>query len=186
MKTTTILPILLARHSGRTYDPLRSVSQEQLDQLIEAARWTPSCYGDEPWRFIICDRSSNKDAWNQAHTSLDPSNQTWTQDASVLIVVSHDTKFRRNRKFNMWGAYDTGAAAYGMMLEATAIGLMAHQMAGFDRDKVKALFAIPEDYEPISIMALGYEAENAPDKDQPRKRQDILAIFGQGNFPEQN
>ncbi len=159
-KASTHFPInelLASRWSGRAFDPEKSLSMEQIITLMEAARWTPSCFGAEPWRYIICDKFSDKSSWEKVLQCLTEKNQSWAQSAPVLIVLSASNIFERNNKKNKWGRYDTGASAMSVCVQATEMGLMVHQMGGFYADKVREEFSIPEPFSPISIMAVGYQ-----------------------------
>lgn len=147
------------RWSGRAYDASKSVSADQTIALLEAARWAPSCYGDQPWRFIVWDSNKDKAAWQKAFDTLVEFNQGWVKNAPLLFLIAADTKFNHNGKPNRWAAYDTGAAAENICLQATALGLMAHQMAGFDADKLRAAFEIPEQIEIIAMISVGHPAD---------------------------
>lgn len=150
---------LANRWSGRAYDAAKSVSHAQIVALLEAARWAPSCYGDQPWRFIVWDKNTDAQAWQQGFDCLVPGNQAWVKDASVLLLTCADTLFNHNQKPNRWAQYDTGAAAENLCLQAGSMGLMAHQMGGFDADKARETFAIPVQYIPMAMVSIGYAAD---------------------------
>lgn len=152
-----ILPAFAERYSGVSYDPQRPLSRSQLLALAEAARWAPSCFGDQPWRYIICDKATDPEAWDKAFACLAEGNQAWCKAAPVLMISCADTLFARNDKSNRYGSHDTGAASFGMCLQAASMGLMTHQMGGFDSDKARSLFAIPERYQPMAMMSVGYQ-----------------------------
>lgn len=175
------------RWSGRAYDGSQSVSAEQTIALLEAARWAPSCYGDQPWRFIVWDSNKDKAAWQKAFDTLVEFNQGWVKNAPLLFLIAADTKFNHNGKPNRWAAYDTGAAAENICLQATALGLMAHQMAGFDADKLRAAFEIPEQIEIIAMIAVGHpadldtlDAETREREAAPRTRRELGELFFDG------
>lgn len=171
-----LLKIIKARHSGRSYDSTKTVSQGEIDLLIEAVRLTPSCFGDEPWRYVICNKKNNSYSWEKLFDCLDLSNQKWAKDAQVLIISLSAKNFRKlDRGKNFWASHDTGAANYAFMLQATAMNLMAHQMGGFDRDKVVEKFNIPNDFDIMSVMAIGYEQDGT--QVQEKKRRPIEEIF---------
>jgi len=149
------------RWSGRAYDASKQVSHEQIIALLEAARWAPSCFGDEPWRFIVWDKNTDKNAWQQAFECLVPGNQGWVKDSPVLMLVCADSLFNHNQTPNRWGQYDTGAAAENLCLQASHMGLMAHQMGGFNADKAREQFAIPAQYMPMAMLCVGYAADIA-------------------------
>ena len=157
-KTSVQVNDLIARRwSGRAYDPDRQVSSEQVMALVEAARWSPSCFGDQPWRYIVCDRKSNETAWNNAYSCLSEGNQTWAKNAPVLMLSIADSIMSRTGKPNRWGQHDTGAASMSLCIQATELGLMVHQMGGFDVDKSRDLFSVPEQYTPMAMMTIGYQ-----------------------------
>ena len=149
------------RWSGRAYDASKQVSHEQIIALLEAARWAPSCFGDEPWRFIVWDKNADASAWQLAFECLVPGNQSWVKAAPVLMLVCADTLFGHNQTPNRWGQYDTGAAAENLCLQASHMGLMAHQMGGFNADKAREQFAIPAQYMPMAMLCVGYAADIA-------------------------
>jgi len=149
------------RWSGRAYDASKQVSHEQIIALLEAARWAPSCFGDEPWRFIVWDKNADASAWQQAFECLVPGNQSWVKDAPVLMLVCAGTLFGHNQSPNRWGQYDTGAAAENLCLQASHMGLMVHQMGGFNADKTREQFAIPAQYTPMAMLCVGYAADIA-------------------------
>ena len=154
-----IEPVIANRWSGRAYDASKHVSRDQVISLLEAARWAPSCFGDQPWRFIVWNKDESQAAWKQGFECLVPGNQAWVMNAPVLMLVCADTLFGHNEKPNRWAQYDTGAAAENMCLQASSMGLMAHQMGGFDADKARLLFAIPDRYIPMAMVSVGYQAD---------------------------
>jgi len=155
---TTIEPLIAHRWSPRSFDTNRPVEHHKLLACLEAARWAPSCFGDEPWRFIVCDKSTDPDGWQKLLDCLTPKNQLWAQHAPVLLLSCAGSAFRANGNPNRWAQYDTGAAAVSICLQATALGLASHQMGGFDVDKARAAFGIPDEFQPMAAMALGYQA----------------------------
>ena len=158
--------LFTSRYSGVSFDPEREVSEDILRGMAEAARWAPSCFGDQPWRFLICDRFRNPEAWQKAFDCLMEGNQAWCKDVPVLIITCCDTLLTRNDKPNPFHAYDSGAAAVSMCLQAISQGVMTHQMGGFVADKARESFAIPERYKPMAMMAVGYQLpeERLPEK----------------------
>jgi len=163
--------IFLKRHSGKAFDPLGNVTQEQIRTIIEAGKWAPSSHNDQPWNFIICHRNLTPEAYQKAFSCFKPTQQAWAQDAPLFIMVVVRTKELYDGKFNYWAEYDTGASAISMALQATALGLMAHQVGGFDKDRARSLFKLPEECKPMAIMVIGYEAfdPNA----LPRERREV-------------
>ncbi len=175
--------ILGDRWSSRAYDPSQFISQESLLSLMEAARWSPSCMGDQPWQFIVF---LKKDAtsWTQALNCLSVGNQNWAMDASILVLACAHKNFSSNEKSNRWSQYDTGAACENICLQATSLGLVAHQMGGFDVEKTRQLFQIPSQYDLMSFIAIGYplaedkmSAEALIKEKEARKRKPLREIF---------
>lgn len=192
IKTATtqqpIHDIIARRWSPRAYDASKPVSREHLISLLEAARWAPSCYGDEPWRFIVWDRHRDAASFQKAFDCLGEFNQGWVKNVPVLMVVLASEKFRKGTP-NRWGMFDAGAAAENVYLQAVALGLVAHPMGGFDADKVKQVFSVPEGFIPMAMIAAGYQAE--PDILQgdlhsaevaARKRQPLAENFFEGEW----
>lgn len=185
-----IEPVLAERWSSRAYDPDMAVSHEQLVALLEAARWAPSCYGEAPWRYLICNKFTDKAAWDKALDSLAPGNQEWAQNAALLILSASAPEFSRNGKPNRWSGYDTGAASISLCLQATAMGLVSHQMGGFDADKMRQHFAIPDDIQMWSMIAIGHPApldslseEQMERELKPRERRPLEQQFFHGEWP---
>ena len=157
----TINETIANRWSGRAYDSAKSVSTTQIIALLEAARWAPSCFGDQPWRFVVWDKNAENNDWKQAFDCLAPSNQAWVKDASVLLLVCADTLFNHNQQPNRWAQYDTGAAAENLCLQAESMSLMAHQMGGFNSELVRDKFNIPDQFTLMAMISVGYPADIA-------------------------
>ncbi len=158
IETKAIIHELIAsRWSGRAYDSSKAVEREQLISLLEAARWAPSCYGDQPWRFIVFDRMVNIAAWEKAQLCLAEGNRAWAKHAPILLLACADSLMSKNGNPNRWGQYDTGAASENLCLQASALGLMTHQMGGFDVDKTRDTFNVPNQYELMAMITAGYQ-----------------------------
>jgi nitroreductase len=149
--------LIASRWSGRAYDSSKNVSRNDIISLIEAARWAPSCYGDQPWRFIVFDKATNESSWQKALDCLAEGNRAWAKDAPLLLLSCSDSVLSANGKPNRWAQYDTGAATENLCLQAAALGLMVHQMGGYDADKTRELFSIPEQFTPMAMMTVGYQ-----------------------------
>lgn len=152
--------LIARRWSPRAFDTGRPVAPEQLLALLEAARWAPSCFGDEPWRYVVCDKSRNAAAWERALACLTEKNRRWARNAPLLILSTADSEFQTG-KSNRWGQHDTGAASENLCLQATAMGLAAHQMGGFDAQAARAVFGIPPRYACMAFIAVGHPADPA-------------------------
>lgn len=191
-RATTSEPIhdLLAhRWSPRAIDQESPVDRAALTALLEAARWAPSCFGDQPWRFMVWDRFSDEAGWKSAFDCLAEGNQAWVRRAPVLVAAVADSEFSRNGKANRWGQYDTGAASENLCLQATALGLVAHQMGGFDPAKLADTFGIPERFTAMAMIAVGHPADPSTlpedrqeDERAPRSRRPLGEIAFQGRW----
>ncbi len=151
------------RWSPRAFDLERPVSLQTVALCLEAARWAPSCYGEQPWRFVVVDRFADGHAdggqWAALLETLAAPNRDWAARASVLIVAVTQRHFSHNGQPNRWAAYDLGQALMSLTLQASDAGLASHQMGGFDADAVAQLLAIPDTMSVMSITALGYLAD---------------------------
>ncbi|MGQ0658123.1 MAG: nitroreductase family protein [Chromatiales bacterium] len=179
--------LIAERWSGRAYDPQRQVPRPHLFALLEAARWAPSCFGDEPWRYLIWERQRNAASWQRAFDCLAEGNRSWAQHAPLLMLSTADGTFVKSGKPNRWGQHDTGAASVSLCLQAAALGLMVHQMGGFDAERVRQEFSIPERYAPMAMITVGYQlpADRIPESMRereyaPRARRPLAASFFEG------
>ena len=185
-KATTEVPIndvIAQRWSPRAFDPNYIIEDDSIKSLFEAARWAPSCYGDQPWQFILFNK---KDAtsWTRALNCLSIGNQNWAMDASILIVVCANKNFNHNNEPNQWAHYDTGAAGENICLQATSMDLSAHQMGGFDKEKIRNLSNIPMNFDILACMVVGKKLDESKlskiqkDKEgQVRSRKKLKDIY---------
>jgi nitroreductase len=157
-KVDGVMPVFFQRWSPRSFAD-REVSAETLAKVFEAARWAASSYNEQPWRFFVGVRGSS--TYERIFESLGEFNQAWAGSAPVLMVDATHTKFTRNGTPNRVALYDLGAAASYMTLQAAALGLVTHQMAGFNTEKARQALGIPEDYVMGAAVALGYQGEPA-------------------------
>ncbi|MDT4330411.1 nitroreductase family protein [Methylomonas sp. MED-D] len=159
LTSVAIHPLIAKRWSPRAFAPDRPVSAEDLTALLEAARWAPSCFNDQPWRFVVCDKSTHPDAWARALEIINDKNRLWARHAPVLILSVAMANFNHNGQANRWAMYDTGAAALNLCLQAGALGLASHQMGGFDAAAARQAFGLPEQCTPMAMLAIGYQAD---------------------------
>ena len=131
------------------------MSRDALHAVVEAARWAPSAYNLQPWRFIVFDRATDEAAFKRAFATLVPFNQQWNTPAPILIAVTAQT-LNAKGEVNRTAQYDTGAAAMSLVLQAHALGLAAHQMSGFDANAFRTEFAIPNDVDVLAIISIGH------------------------------
>jgi nitroreductase len=151
-----VLPAVLSRWSPRAFAD-RDVSPADLAKVFEAARWSASSYNEQPWQFLVGTRNSL--THKKIFDTLIGFNQSWAGAAPVLILGVANSKFSQNGNPNYHALYDLGQAAAALALQAEALGLATHSMAGFDHDAVRKAFEIPEDYVLGAVTALGYQGE---------------------------
>ena len=147
------------RWSPRSFDSNKAIDDPTLTALLEAARWAPSCFNDQPWRFVVCRKQEDQAAWNKLLGCLGEKNQLWAKNAPILILSVAMHNFGHNDKPNRWAPFDTGAACVSLCLQATAMGLVTHQMGGFDAELSRQIFKLPDTCTPMSVVAIGYQAE---------------------------
>jgi nitroreductase len=163
-KRGDILPgvheLIRMRWSPRSFSD-RPVSDQDLKTILEAARWAASSSNEQPWRFIVA-RKSDGALYDKLLHILVPGNQIWAGTAPVLIITAAKRTFTQSGHPNLYAWHDTGQALAHIFLQATALDLHGHGMAGFDRDRARTELGIPEDYDPVAAVALGYL--DSPDK----------------------
>lgn len=152
--------LIRARWSPRSFSS-RKVSNRDLQTVLEAARWAASSYNEQPWRFLVA-RKSDGAAYEKILSLLVPSNQAWAKTAPVLFIMAAKRTFSHTGAPNYYALHDAGQALANLFLQATALGLHAHGMAGFDRERARQELGIPEDYDLGAAVALGYRA--SPDQ----------------------
>lgn len=163
--------IIQNRWSPRAFDVSRPVADAAVQALLEAARWAPSCMNEQPWRFLVCNKATHEAAWQVLLACLAEKNQQWAANAPVLLLAVAMDHFSQHQKSNRWAAYDTGAASLNVCLQATAMGLVTHQMGGFDVEQCKQQFQLPADCTPMSVIAVGYQAEAEQLNDEFKQRE---------------
>jgi nitroreductase len=146
--------LLCSRWSPRAFTK-QIPSKDQLLSLFEAARWAPSCYNDQPWFFIIATKENIKE-FEVMLSCLVEQNQVWAQHVPVLVIGIARTVFALNGKINHYAFHDLGMAIQNMALQATAMGLAVHPMAGFSKSCIRKTYNIPEEYDPMTAIAIGY------------------------------
>jgi len=175
------------RWSPRAFSQ-KAIAAEDLRSLFEAARWAPSSNNEQPWAFIVATRDNDED-FSKALQPLVEFNANWAKKAFVLGYAVSELKFAKNNAPNRNAQYDTGAAMALLCVEATARGLVVHQMAGFDPDTAREVFDIPEGWEAIAAFAIGYPGDPAslpePYRDResaPRVRKPIRDFVMSGSW----
>lgn len=149
-----VLPVFHERWSPRSFAD-REVSRETLAKIFEAARWAASASNEQPWRFVV--GLHGTETHKKIFESLMPGNQKWAGKAPVLMFGTAHKIFAKNGTPNKFALYDLGAAASYMTLQAAALGLGTHQMAGYDEAKARELLGISEEYLVGAAIAMGYQ-----------------------------
>jgi nitroreductase len=151
-----VLPIFHDRWSSRAFAD-RDVTATDLKRVFEAARWAASSNNEQPWRFLVGRRGAP--THKKIEQTLMGFNQSWAGKAPVLILGVAKARFDRNDAPNTYAVYDLGAASSYLTLQAAALGMTTHQMAGFDKARARELLGVPEGYEFGTVIALGYQDE---------------------------
>lgn len=163
-----------------------AVAEHQLMTLLEAARWAPSSYNEQPWRICYARRGSAH--FDQFMSFLVEANRAWCKGAGALLVVMSKRTFSRNGKPNPVHTFDAGAAWENLALQGAAMGLVCHGMAGFENDKTRAALGVPDDFEIHAMIAIGRPGpvEDLPADlraaEQPSPRKPIAEWAFDGRF----
>jgi len=160
--------LIRSRWSPRAYAD-RPVETDKLLSLLEAARWAPSSFNHQPWRFIIATKE-NPTEYNRLLSTLVEFNQGWAKNAPVLILAVAKLHFD-DGKLNRHAFHDVGLALENLIIQATALGLSAHQIAGFQADQARKEYGIPSEYEPSTVITIGYVGDPQSLADGLRERE---------------
>jgi nitroreductase len=179
-----IHPLLPSRWSTRAFDPT-PLADAQILSLLEAARWAPSGGNVQPWSFVVA-RRQDAENFERLAASLNEGNRIWAAHAPLLILTVAQL-VREPGKPNPTALYDLGMAVAQLTVQATELGLYLHQMGGFSVDQARASFAIPEDYAPVTVIAVGAlgNPESLPEPLQareaaPRERKPLASfVYGE-------
>jgi len=149
-----VLDVIARRWSPRAIAD-KPVEAEKLRSLFEAARWAASAFNEQPWRFIVATKD-NPAAYEKALGCLVEANQAWAKSAPVLVLTAVSHNFAYNGSANRVALHDLGQAAANLAIEATNLGLVIHQMAGVDTEKVAKVYGLPEGFTAQTGIAIGY------------------------------
>ena len=147
-----INPLILNRWSPRAMTG-EALNDDDIMSLFEAARWAPSSYNNQPWRFIYAKR--NTEHWDRFFNLLAEGNKNWTKNAALLVVVISRKNFEFNEKPAITHQFDAGSAWENLALEASSRGIVAHGMQGFDYEKAGVDLGVPHDFEVMAMIAIG-------------------------------
>jgi nitroreductase len=180
-----INPLILNRWSPRSMTG-EELNNDDIMSLFEAARWAPSSFNNQPWRFIYAKR--NTGYWDRLFNLLADGNKTWAKNAALLAVVISRKNFEFNGKPARTHQFDAGSAWENLAIEASSRGIVAHSMQGFDYERAKAELKIPADFEVMAMIAIGKRGpkENLPtelqDKEKPNDRKALKDIIMEGTY----
>lgn len=169
---TPIHDVLRHRWSPRAFDS-RPVEREKLRSLFEAARWAASSYNAQPWYFIVATKDDPEN-YKRVTDCFVEFNQGWTKGAPVVALSVAGMKFGHNGEPNRHAFHDVGQAAANLALQATALGLQIHQMAGILPDKARETFGVPEGFDVVAGIALGYPGDPAS-LPEPLREKEVAA-----------
>jgi nitroreductase len=162
MKAETSVPvheIIATRRSPRSFNESATISNEDLTAILEAARWAPSAFNGQPWRFFVGKRGD--EVFTQIMTSLGDFNKSWAKNASALILVAGKT-VRGDGSIHADYQFDCGLAVGQLVIETHHRGLIAHQMTGFDKAVAQEVLSIAPELLPVVVIAVG--TQDAPEK----------------------
>jgi nitroreductase len=180
-------PLILNRWSPRAFSD-DEISADDLLKIFEAAKWAPSSFNEQPWRFIYAKKGTEH--WDTLFNLMNEFNREWAKNTSILVVVVSKNNFTRNDKPNMHHGFDSGAAWQNLALQATSLGYHAHAMAGIDFEKAKSDLEIPDGYTVQAMVAIGKKAaketysEEMLEKEVPSARKELKEIIMEGRFHE--
>lgn len=175
----------------RRWSP-RAMSGEPLDtallhRVFEAARWAPSTYNVQEWRFLYAHRDT--DDWSMFFDLLAETNQQWADKSGALVVVTSLTTMGEDSSPNPVHAFDAGLATQNLLLQASILDLVAHPMAGFDREAARQTLRLPDNCESHAMIALGHHGdpsklseENQRKESRPSARKPLSEIVREGTF----
>jgi nitroreductase len=181
--------LFLERWSPRAFTG-EAVPEADLHTMLEAARWAPSSYNSQPWRFLYARRDTAH--WDKFLGLLNPFNQSWAKDAGALVVVVSNSLMRppgaEKDVPSHSHSLDAGAAAVSFMLQATRMGYQAHGMVGFDMDRAFAELNVPQGYRVEAAYAVGKQGDKSklPEglqaREAPSPRKPLAEIAFEGGF----
>lgn len=179
--STKTASLFYERWSPKAFEA-EPLTEEELTALFDAARWAPSSFNEQPWRFIYSRTEEERD---EIARTLSRKNRKWAGRAPHLAIVLAKRRFSKNGKPNAVAEFDTGSAWMSLTIQARILGVHTHGMAGFDRDHVVSLIGIdPEEFKPMCVIAIGRRgsADLLPEgveersDSSPRKRIEEIAI----------
>lgn len=184
--TYPVQELLLSRISYRAFSEER-LTEDELMSLFEAARWAPSSYNGQPWRFVYARRGDKE--WEILFNALVEFNKSWCKDADTLAVIVARDLFEHNGKPSTTAHFDTGAAWMSLAVEAHARNITTHGMQGFDYEAIKKNLQIPDHYSVQAMFAIGKPgrkedlSDSLREAEVPSTRKPLKELVARGNFP---
>jgi nitroreductase len=178
-------PLFVARWSPRAMSS-EPLTHEEMLTLFEAARWAPSTYNEQEWRFLYARRETPQ--WSVFFDLLVEGNRAWCRQAALLVVILAHKVFSKNGKPNPVHLFDSGCAFENLALQGTAMGLVVHGMQGFDFDKARTVLGVPDDYAVAAMFAAGRPgdpkelAQHLQERETPSDRKPVKQIICEGAF----
>jgi len=182
--TVPISPLFYTRWSSRAMNG-EKMTKEELLPLFEAARWSPSSFNEQPWRFVVALEEEEKKKFLGLMMEF---NQKWSKTAGAIVLILSKKNFTHNSTPNRCHTFDAGAAWMALSLEGARRGYIVHGIAGFDYDKTRQELRIPEEYNIEAMCAIGKYAEGAelsPDlaeREKPSQRKELQELISWGEF----
>jgi nitroreductase len=164
-----ILEVIKHRWSARSFSD-KSIPTEEMNTLFEAARWAASANNEQPWQYYVAKKQTV--GFETLFNTLWEGNQPWAKNAAALVVAIARKNFTADKTENHWATHDVGMANAHLLLQATALNIYCHPMAGFSKEKVVEALQLKPDQQPICIIALGYHGESNA-LDEPFKTREL-------------
>lgn len=187
INTMKINDLIRKRYSTLAFSQ-KEVEEEKINLLIEAASWAPSARNEQPWRFIIGGKEKGS-RYQRIFSSLMKSNQQWVKNAPLLIVCLAKLNYQHKNRSNKYAIHDLGMATANLSIQATELDLFVHPMGGFEKDILISEFNIPEGFQVVTVLAIGYggSIEKIPEELQirekmPRTRKSFAELVYSGDF----
>ena len=180
-----IEPLLLRRWSPRAMSG-EPISDEEMLTLFEAARWAPSTFNEQEWRFLYARRDTPH--WPVFFELLVESNRVWCERAAMLVVILGHRILQRTGEPNRVHLFDCGSAFENLALQGTAMGLVVHGMQGFDYEKARSVLRVPEEYSVVAMFAVGRPGdpgllpEKLREREVPSGRRPVAESIREGTF----
>lgn len=174
-----VSPVFPKRWSPRAMSG-EPITDEELMSLFEAARWAPSSYNAQPWRFVYARRGTEH--WDRLFGLMSDFNKSWTKNAAVLVVVISRDRFEYNNMPSVTHEFDAGAAWENLALQASSMGLVAHGMQGFNYERARRELDIPGSYTVQAMIAIGKPGDTEDLPEELREREEPSTRKGVGEF----